>query len=524
MADAPDPPRPSLPAGSASPDDQRPHETGTFGPPKTDAEAVGPAPPSAPPYRLSGPSDASRGASDDAGRARTPVSVLNTSRVVLTPKKAFTPAAARADSALETETVQPDDLIEVEFDHGERLWMRGDDFRNNFGQTVVGRDASGAEDVQVPLTLPIAARGLETRGPVAWAIKGLKVFGVDLAGESAKAIGRRVDFPPEPSNKRQEPGKLYRCSPVTGAFELTAIDIRNETTDAPWLLFLHGTLSSTWGSFGELWSKPRETQLTALRTAYGDRIIAFEHATLTQSPIQNARDLAALLPPTATLHIVSHSRGGLVGELLCRAAVVSSDHGAAPGTDTPLHRLPPFTEEELASFRGDEDAGSDERQQQLEMLRGLQRELQARHISVERFVRVACPALGTTLASGRLDRWLSVVGTVTGAALPGTPLADVFKDISDFIAAGFGADQAGELARRASGRAAGGDCRRHRSERDLGASAGLALRPVLRGRPRSRRQHAVHVGGRPARRPRDPQFTQGAIGQPLHVFIGEGQR
>ncbi len=65
----------------------------------------------------------------------------------------------------------------------------------------------------------------------------------------------------------------------------------------------------------------------------------------------------------------------------------------------------------------------------------MQRELQAREITVDRFVRVACPALGTTLASGRLDRWLSVVGTVTGAALPGSPLADIFKDIGDFIAA-----------------------------------------------------------------------------------------
>jgi hypothetical protein len=340
--------------------------------------------------------------------------------------------------------VQPDDLIEVEFEHGERLWMRGDDFRINFAQVVVGRDAAGAEEVEVPLSLPIASRGLETRGPVAWAIKGLKVFGVDLAGESAKAIGRRVDFPAVPSKTRQTPGKLYRCSTVSGGFDLTEADLAGETGDAPWLLFLHGTLSSTWGSFGELWSKARETQLAALRTAYADRIIAFEHATLTESPVQNARDLVALLPRKATLHVVSHSRGGLVGELLCRAAVMSSDGsstalsdaGAAPPVDAPLHRLPPFTEEELAAFASEDNGRSSRQQQeQLEMLHGLQRELQAREITVDRFVRVACPALGTTLASGRLDRWLSVVGTITGAALPGAPLADVFKDIGDFIAA-----------------------------------------------------------------------------------------
>ena len=53
---------------------------------------------------------------------------------------------------------------------------------------------------------------------------------------------------------------------------------------------------------------------------------------------------------------------------------------------------------------------------------------------VERMVRVACPALGTTLASRRLDRWLSVIGTVGSVALPASPLADWFSDVADFMA------------------------------------------------------------------------------------------
>jgi CHAT domain/Lecithin:cholesterol acyltransferase len=448
LADDPGSPDPSQPTNPASPERLRPRAGASVGPPQTDADAVGPAVPSAAPYRLRGASTVSRSAPEEPARERTAASSLNTSTVLLRPKKVFVPAAARADLPRDTAAVEPDDLIEVEFDSGERLWMRGDDFRINFAQVVVGRDAAGSEEVEVPLTLPIASRGLETRGPVAWTIKGLKVFGVDLAGESARGIGRRVDFPAVPSNKRQTPGRLYRCSTVTEGFDLTETDLTSDTSDAPWLLFLHGTLSSTWGSFGELWSKPRETQLTALRTAYGDRIVAFEHTTLTESPVQNVRELAALLPRRATLHVVSHSRGGLVGELLCRAAVVSSDVSSAassaassdarvaPDVDTPLHRLPPFTEEEIEAFASNGGSASQQqRDQQLEMLRGLQRELQAREITVDRFVRVACPALGTTLASGRLDRWLSVVGTVTGAALPGSPLADIFTDIGDFIAA-----------------------------------------------------------------------------------------
>ena len=47
-----------------------------------------------------------------------------------------------------------------------------------------------------------------------------------------------------------------------------------------------------------------------------------QHRTLTQSPIENARDLVAalakVLPAGSELHLVSHSRGGLVGELVAR--------------------------------------------------------------------------------------------------------------------------------------------------------------------------------------------------------------
>ena len=55
-------------------------------------------------------------------------------------------------------------------------------------------------------------------------------------------------------------------------------------------------------------------------TRYGGEMYAFEHRTLTESPIENALALAEALPDGARLHLVSHSRGGLVGELLCRAA------------------------------------------------------------------------------------------------------------------------------------------------------------------------------------------------------------
>lgn len=60
-------------------------------------------------------------------------------------------------------------------------------------------------------------------------------------------------------------------------------------------------------------------------------------------------------------------------------------------------------------------------------LQTLLKELKQRQIKVERFVRVACPARGTTLASGRLDRWLSVLNFLSGDGL--------FGDTVDFLLA-----------------------------------------------------------------------------------------
>ncbi|MEZ5628492.1 MAG: hypothetical protein R3E34_13370 [Rhodocyclaceae bacterium] len=55
-------------------------------------------------------------------------------------------------------------------------------------------------------------------------------------------------------------------------------------------------------------------------------------------------------------------------------------------------------------------------------LKALIAELDAKQLRVIRFVRVACPARGTTLAAGRLDRWLSVLDFAAGGGLFGEAL------------------------------------------------------------------------------------------------------
>ncbi|MDH4100776.1 MAG: CHAT domain-containing protein, partial [Nitrospirota bacterium] len=341
-------------------------------------------------------------------------SVLNTRAVKLSPKGIFRAGPSRSGEKLMTVDVAGDDLIEVEFDGGERLWINGEDFQKQFGKSV-GREVTpdGAVTL-VPSGLQLLPSGMEARGPINWVVKGLKVFGVDLAGKTAIDIAKTVEG--RTSAKRPAPG-LYSCSLKTGDFRLAPVVGEQPETKEAFLVFIHGTMSSTWGSFGDLWSEERSRELADLNQAYGDRVLAFEHAYLTKSPIENARDLtrelARVLPERAKVHLVTHSRGGLVGELLCRGGAKS-----------------PFSEEELNLFDQNE-----EYKESAKLLSELNEELLKRRFQVERFVRVACPALGTTLASQRLDRWLSVIGTVGSAALPNTPLGDAFADIGDFIAA-----------------------------------------------------------------------------------------
>ena len=206
------------------------------------------------------------------------------------------------------------------------------------------------------------------------------MLGIDPEGVIAdKGVKAAIDY----FEGKLAPGPgLYRLNrqgvlgdAVTG--ELTR-------RDDPYLLLLHGTFSSTAASFHHLLAS---REWADLWSAYDGRILGFDHRSLSRSPADNALELISHLPQGATVHLLSHSRGGLVGELLCLDAV---------------------TAEDLAYF---EKAG---RNDDIATLRKLSEQLVARKLDVRRFVRVACPARGTLLASQRLDLYLSVMLNLIG--------------------------------------------------------------------------------------------------------------
>jgi tetratricopeptide (TPR) repeat protein len=302
---------------------------------------------------------------------------------------------------LELDDLNPNDLIQLELDQGLKLWVRVDDLERDFGLTP-SRGPAG-DVVELPSVLPI---GASSRGIVGnWVIKGFKVFGLDPVGATTDLIKDKVEGVLKPG-----PG-LYRWEGKESAAYIRIKSLEKEKTDKPWLVFIHGTASSTEGSFGGLWEGGTNARMVQLLTHYPKRVLAFQHRTLSQNPIQNALELAGYFPKGARLHLVSHSRGGLVGELLCRSMMEGRF---------------PFDQDDLQIF------AQPDRRDDLKQLEQLGHLLQQRQLTIERFVRVGCPARGTTLASGRLDRYLSIILNVV-EAIPGLKGNPVVEGLSAFL-------------------------------------------------------------------------------------------
>jgi hypothetical protein len=172
----------------------------------------------------------------------------------------------------------------------------------------------------------------------------------------------------------------------------------------PILILIHGTFSNAQGTFGKLWTQHPD-RVKTLFDYYGAQVYALDHPTLGESPISNALTLAQALPKGAHLHLVTHSRGGLVAEVLARICA-----------------KPDLTQEDLDHFKGAEY------QTERDALQALARSVKGKGIRVDRVVRVACPARGTLLASKRLDAYISVFRWTLDLA--GVPVA---PELVDFL-------------------------------------------------------------------------------------------
>jgi len=301
--------------------------------------------------------------------------------------------SARRDAADQLLTIAAgdDELVELQLPEGMRLWMTVADLRRDFG--LAQRGGKGPLLVSPNMELRGASRGIGK-----WLVQGLRLIGIDLVEGAARKIAEKIDG---------KPLLGLHALPLL-ASTAALVEKPFPAGDAPVLLFIHGTASSTAGAYGGLWQPAQAEARRRLAGFYQDRCFAFEHKTFGESPIDNALALAQALPVGARLHLVSHSRGGLIGELLCRA--MRQDEAGA--------LLAPFDAIDFDAL------SADEMPVQREKLQALSAELAAKRLRIERFIRVACPARGTTLASGRLDRLLSILATPFQAS-PSSVLQDL---------------------------------------------------------------------------------------------------
>lgn len=181
----------------------------------------------------------------------------------------------------------------------------------------------------------------------------------------------------------------------------------------PWLIFLHGTGSSTTGSYGEL----ANTFLwDYIQEHYTGQVLALQHETLTKSPLQNVEELVAQLPKQATIHLISHSRGGLVGDVLARFCNGSEMNRG-------------FDKNEMALLE------KEGRTADIKNIHAINKTMQGKRLHITKFIRVACPASGTTLASGRMDNFFNVTFNLLGLAtgLAANPVYVSFRALTSAV-------------------------------------------------------------------------------------------
>ncbi len=304
------------------------------------------------------------------------------------------------------------DVVVLQLDGGPQLILHPETAQSLMmaqSDTRRGRGASEGPPAELRVPVELRWRGLEEAASASrGASRGflgkvlLKLFQV-IRPKAAGLAGTQLV---ELIDGQVREGVYRLSSDALGSLKDAApVDTLDTTPDGRRALVLaHGTFSSTSGTFSKLWSE-HPGQVEALFSRFEGCVYGLDHATLGRSPIENALTLARACPKHTRLTLLTHSRGGLVAEVLVRAAALTR-----LGSDDTDH----FKPEALPAVDLKDTSADDKAAMaaalaaQAAALAELVRLLDENDIEVERVVRVACPARGTLLASKRFDAYLSV--------------------------------------------------------------------------------------------------------------------
>ena len=279
-----------------------------------------------------------------------------------------------------SEELDKKDLVEFEFEDG-TIWVTPSP---EISTLFPSNNRSQESSTFIPNALEIPTENRSIVRKVY--LKFVKIFKPKevVAEFSAMIIAAKIESGILENEGVTQINSSFKLSPFIQNEKNSSID---ETK--PVLFFLHGTSSSTVGSFGEM--EGTDTWVDFCQY-YGSNILALEHRTWTKSPFENALDTISALPKNTRLHLISHSRGGLVGEVLCRCS----------------HQDSLFSKQEIKLLK---DLGRDK---DVAIIKELNKVSRNKNIVVEKFVRVACPAAGTTILTKRIDHFLNIMLNVIG--------------------------------------------------------------------------------------------------------------
>ncbi|WP_118951704.1 DUF7379 domain-containing protein [Taibaiella helva] len=290
---------------------------------------------------------------------------------------AYAVGARRGGSTATTDTITiaDDELVIAEFDNGIQ-WCY-----DKAAFVAAVREQQGTSqppDGMLP-ELPLTWNKVAAGGTAILRLLGINIIRMTGA-DQVQSVAARLE--------ERNANLLYQCDRECNLIPFH--DILSRDISPRYLLLLHGPGSGTRDTFMGL-IKEREAKVYhALYQQYNGNVIAYEHRTFTRNPIQNTIDLLQQMPDNIRIDLLSHSGGGLIGEVLAR--IGTAGNGVA------------FTEQELSLLRQNPEAKG-----LLADIEVLHRLLEKKKVKVGRFVRVACPAAGTALVSERMDTLLNVL-------------------------------------------------------------------------------------------------------------------
>jgi hypothetical protein len=199
--------------------------------------------------------------------------------------------------------VEGEDVVVLHIQNGPTLVLHPATARDLFlGQSSLKRSSGGAGLAEISVPAQLRWKGIEetiivNHGSARGFLGDVVLSAVEVITGVAKdpavkllasAVVERVDGQVDTGVYQLTPEAL----PSLKNSGRKLNEIKPSADDAPILVLVHGTFSSTQGTFGKLWtSHPQHVR--SLFRRYGNRVYALDHPTLGASPIRNLRPEAS---------------------------------------------------------------------------------------------------------------------------------------------------------------------------------------------------------------------------------------